>query len=82
MSFIVKIILLELAFALSAPAAATTQYIVHLSFNLSWKLIDRISSDLQKLPNYFNGKAIVVFLIPFSLSGSLFPNNLALNSKI
>ena len=47
MSLIVKIILLELAFALSAPAADKTQFFVHLLFNYTLK--------------YFNGTVIVEF---------------------
>ena len=83
MSLIVKIILLELTFALSAPAADKTQYFDHLSFNFTLQLIDGISSDLQKLLKYFNGTAIVEFLkILFALSASVSSNSLVLYSKI
>ena len=48
------------------PAADKTQYFVHLSFNSSLQLINRISSDRQKLLKHFNGTVIVPFLkIPF-----------------
>ena len=78
MSVIVKIILLELAFALSAPAADKRQYFVHLSFNSTSQLINGNSSDLQRLLNYFNGRAIVAFFrISFAPSASVFPNTLA-----
>ena len=41
-----------------------------------------ISSELEKSLKYFNDIAIATFLkIPFSLSASVFPNNLALYSK-
>ena len=83
MSLIVKIILLELTFALSAPAADKTRYFDHLSFNFTLQLIDGISSDLQKLLKYFNGTAIVEFLkILFALSASVSSNSLVLYSKI
>ena len=59
MSLIVKIKLLGLSLILSLPAAAKTQFFVHLSFNSTPKLIYDISSDLQKLLRYFNCTAIV-----------------------
>ena len=69
MSLIVKIILLELAFDLSAPAADKTNYFIHLSFNSTLQLINGISSDLQKLLKSFSGTAVVVFFkIPFELT--------------
>ena len=61
MSLIVKIILLELAFALSAPAADKTQFFVHLLFNYTLQLFNGILSDLQKFLKYFNGTVIVEF---------------------
>ena len=80
MSLIVKIILLETAFALSAPAADKTQYFVNLNSTL--QLINGISSDHQKLLKYFNGTAIVAFFrISFAQSASVFSNNLALYLK-
>ena len=61
MTFIEKIILLELAFSLSAPPADKTQYFVHLSFNSTLQLLHDNSSDLQKLLKYIIGTAIVSF---------------------
>ena len=43
---IVKIMLLELASALSAPVADKTQRFVHLSLNSTLQLINGILSDL------------------------------------
>ena len=78
MLLIIKIILLELAFELSGPAADNTQYFVHLSFNSTFKLINSISSDPQKLLKYFNGTAVAAFFkIPFISSATIFPYNLA-----
>ena len=55
---------------------------VHLSFNSIFQLINGISSDLQKLLNYFNGTAIAAFVrVPLFPSASEFPNNLSLYSK-
>ena len=49
------------------------------SFNSILKLINVVSSDLQKLHKYFDGTTIVVFFnMPLSPSDSLFCNNLAL----
>ena len=84
MSLIAKIILLllTLSLTLSAPASEKTQYFVHLSFNSTLKLINGISSDIQKLVKYFNGIEIVPFLkIPFAASASVVSNNLALYLK-
>ena len=82
MSLIVKIILLELALTLSAPAAEKTQYFVNLNFNYILQLITVISCDFQKLLKYFNSTIIVPFFkILFVPSASVFPNNLALYSK-
>ena len=65
--------------ALSAPVVIKTQYFVLLSFDSTLQLINDISSDLQKLPKYFNGTARVTFFrIPFAPSVSVFPNNLTL----
>ena len=65
--------------ALSAPAAVKTQYFVLLSFDSTLQLINDISSDLQKLPKYFNGTAPVAFFrIPFAPSVSVLPNTLTL----
>ena len=64
-SLIVKIIL-ALIFSstlLSLPAADKTQYFVYLSFNSTLQLINEISSNLEKLIKYFNGAAIVSFLV-------------------
>ena len=66
---IVKMILLELALALSAPAAYKTQYFFYLSFNSNLQFINGI---LQKVFKYFNGTAIVAFLVTFALSASFF----------
>ena len=84
MSLIVKIILLESAFALSAPAADKTQYFVNLNSTL--QLINGISSDHQKLLKYFNGTAIVAFFrISLALFGAgwatVFANNIDLLLK-
>ena len=82
MSLIVKIISLEIAFGLSAPAADKPQYFVQISFNSTLQWINGISSDLQRLLKYFNGTAIVTFLkIAFALSLSMFSNNLVLYPK-
>ena len=75
---IVKMILLELALALSAPAACKTQYFFYLSFNSTLQFINGI---LQKVFKYFNGTAIVAFLVTFALSASFFSNNFDLYSK-
>ena len=68
---VVKIILLTLAFSLILfllPAADKTQYFAHLSFNYTLQLINRISTNFQKLLKYFNGTAIVIFLkIPLAV---------------
>ena len=61
MSWIVKMILLDLASALSAVATAKRQYFVHFSFNSTLQLINCISSDFQKLLKYCNDTAFVVF---------------------
>ena len=56
---------------------------VHLSFISVFQLVNGILSYLQKLLKYFDGTAIVaIFRIPFALSASVFPNNLALYSKV
>ena len=82
MSLIVKIILLELASALSAPAAYKTQFFVNFSFNSILQLINGNSSDLQKLLKYFDGSDIIAFLdIPFTPSTSAYPNNSVLYLK-
>ena len=82
MSLIVKIISLEKAFGLSAPAADKPQYFVHISFISTLQWINGISSDLQKLLKCFNGTATVAFLkIAFALSLSMFSTNLVLYSK-
>ena len=84
-SLIVKVVLVELVFALSAPAADKAQYFVHLIFNSTLQLINGNSSDLQKLLKYFNGTAIVRFFrIPLAWFASwvtVVSNNLALHSK-
>ena len=70
--------LLELASALTALTADKTQCSVHLSFNSTLQLIKYISSNLQKVPSYFNGTVVFVFLkIPFDPSATVFPKNLA-----
>ena len=85
-SLIVKTKLLTIAFSwtwLSIPAADKTQYLVYLTFNSILQSINAISSDVQKFLKYFTGTAIVAFFrTPFALSGSVFPNNLALCFKI
>ena len=69
MSFISKMILLELSLVLSLPAAAKTQCLVHLRFHSTFQLINGISSHLQKLLKYFNGTTI--FIIPLALFGGV-----------
>ena len=73
---IVRIILLELASAFSAPAEAKTQCFVYLSFNSTLPLINGISNDHQKLLRYFNGTAIATFLrtesFPFAINNLVF----------
>ena len=59
-SLIVKIIILKLASKLSALVNEKKK-LVQLSFNSNLQVIDDISSDLQELPKYFNGRAIIVF---------------------
>ena len=84
MSLIVKIISLSLTvpLTLSKPAAEKMQYFVHLSFTSTLKLINAISSDLQKLLKYFNDTAIVPFLkILFAPSATVVFNNLDSYSK-
>ena len=61
MPLIAEIILLGLALVLSLSAADKTRYFVYLSFNSVLQLINGISSDLKKLPRYFNGTKIVAF---------------------
>ena len=63
--------LLELAFALSLPAADKTQCFYHLSFNSVLQLINGILCDLQKLRlKYCDATAIVAFFrIPLALCG-------------
>ena len=51
--FIVKIT------SLSLPPAAKTQFFVYLSFSSTSRLINGISSVLQKLLRYFNGTEIL-----------------------
>ena len=87
-SLIVKIMLLSslLPLALSAPATDKTQCFVHLSSNSTLELINRISSDLQKLLKYFNSTAIITFfrisIAAFDVGwAAVFPNNLALYLK-
>ena len=81
-SFIVKIILSELASTLSAPAADKTQWFVFLRFNSTLKLINGISGDLQKLLGSFSDMAIVLsFMIPFVSSATVFYNNLTTDFK-
>ena len=81
-SFILRVILLGLAFSLSTPDEGKTQYFVHLSFNSTLRLINGILSDLQKVLEHFNGTAILAFFrIPFVPSTSVFPNNLFLYLK-
>ena len=56
--------------------------IKHRFILLTLQLINGISSDLQKLLGYFNGKGIAKFLeIPFAWWPSVSPNNLALNME-
>ena len=71
-----------LSLALSLPVADKMQYFVHFSFNSTLQLIKGISSDLQKILNYFTDTKIVEFFkMPLALLGlgwaSVFPNNLA-----
>ena len=61
MTLIVKIVLLELVFALSAKAEDKMQYFVHLSYISTLQLINGISSDPQKLFIYFKSTATVAF---------------------
>ena len=82
MFLIVKIKLLELAVALSTPAANKTQYFVKLNFNSTLQFINNISRDFKKLLTYFHGMAAVIFsrmlLLP---EAAVVPNNLALHLK-
>ena len=57
----ILVILLVLSLALSLPVADKMQYFVHFSFNSTLQLINGISSDLQKILNYFNDTKIVEF---------------------
>ena len=67
LSLIVNIILLSLALTLSTLPVAKTQFFIHLSFNSTLRLINRISSDIQILHRYFNGTAIVeISRVPFA----------------
>ena len=70
----VKIILLALTSSLisfSLPPAEKTQYFVHLRFNSTLQLLNRILIDLQKLIKYFNVTTTVAFLkIPFTAFGA------------
>ena len=82
MSWIVKIILLGLIHVLSLAFADKTKYFVCFSFDSILKLINDISSDLQKLRKCFNSTAIVACLKnQFSPSPNIFQNSLALYSK-
>ena len=85
---IVKIILLELALALSLLFRSTdkAQCFIHLGFSLNLQFVDGVSSDLQKLHRYFNSAAIVAFyiiLLPIfeACWATLFSINLALYLK-
>ena len=55
----------------SVPPVERTQYLVHLSFNSIFQLINGISSDLQKLLKYFNGTAVAFLKIPFAAFGAV-----------
>ena len=82
MSLIIKIILLGLESEFSVTFQAKTQYFVHLSFNSTLQLINDISTDLKKLPRYFNHIVIVEFIkVIFAQSANLIPNDLALYLK-
>ena len=85
---VVKIIklLLALPLTLSTPTADKTQYLGHLSFNSTLRLINAISSVHQKRLKYFNGTAIVAFFrIPLASFAAgwaaALPNNSALYFK-
>ena len=81
-SLIVKIILLSLALVSSALAPEKTQYSLNVSFNFIFQLINDISSNLEKLLKYFNGRGIIAILkFLFASSISVFPNNLVLYLK-
>ena len=83
-SLIVKIILLSLALVSSALAPEKTQYSLNVSFNFIFQLINDISSNLEKLLKYFNGRGIGIIAILkflFASSISIFPNNLVLYLK-
>ena len=78
MPLIVQMILLVLALGLSVTFEDKTQRFILSTL----QLINGISSDLQKLLGYFNGKGIAKFLeIPFAWWPSVSPNNLALNME-
>ena len=80
-SFIVKIILLELASLLSPPTAVET-VLCPLKFYFYLEINQFILSDLQTLLKYFNDTAIVAFLkTPFAPFATLFPSTLALYLK-
>ena len=61
------------------PAKTKTQWFIHLSFNLTFQLINGILSDLQKLLRYFNGTAIIAFFrIKSFPSATVNSNNLSI----
>ena len=51
----------KITLSLSVPPTDKTKCLVYLSFNSTSQLINEISSDLQKLPKYFNDTVIVTF---------------------
>ena len=76
MSFVAKIILVELGSSLSLSFADKAKWFVLLIFNLNLQLINGISSHFEKLFKYFIDIAIILFFkIIFAPSASVFPNN-------
>ena len=57
--------LTELTLSLPEAASNKTQYFIRLSFNWILQLINGTSSDLQKLPRFFNGTGIVLQFLKF-----------------
>ena len=60
-----KFTLSELTLSLPEAASSKIQYFIRLSFNWILQLINGTSSDLQKLPRFFNGAAIAPQFLKF-----------------
>ena len=70
---------MELALSFLSTVAAKTQHFAHLRFNSTLQLINCQFPVISKnLLRYFSGIGIAVSLkIPFALSSTVFPDNLA-----